>query len=123
MGSDRREALGRGSREASVPMVDIKRFEGQLREREAYLAQTIERVGRQLEEPASKDDEERATEREGDEVLESLGSASAAELRAVRAALRRIEEGTYGECARCGKEIAEKRLEIIPHAALCARCA
>jgi RNA polymerase-binding transcription factor DksA len=104
-------------------MVDVERFERQLREREAYLAQTIERVGRQLEEPASKDDEERATEREGDEVLEGLGSASATELRAVRAALRRIEEGTYGECAKCGEEIAEKRLEIIPHAALCARCA
>jgi RNA polymerase-binding transcription factor DksA len=104
-------------------MVDVKRFESELREREAYLAATIERVERQLEEPASKDDEERAIEREGDEVLEGLGSASATELRAVRAALRRIEEGTYGECAKCGEEIAEKRLEIIPHAALCAKCA
>ena len=104
-------------------MPDYKRFEKMLREREAYLAQTLERVEHELIQPASKDDEERATEREGDEVLESLGSASAAELRAVRAALKRIEDGTYGECANCGEEIAEKRLEIIPHAARCAKCA
>ena len=104
-------------------MPKYKRFEKMLREREAYLAQTLERVGRELEQPASKDDEERATEREGDEVLESLGSASVAELRAVRAALRRIEDGTYGECAKCGEDIAERRLEIVPHAALCAKCA
>lgn len=104
-------------------MPDEKHFETMLREREAYLARTLERVERELEQPASKDDEERATEREGDEVLESLGSASVAELRAVRAALKRIENGTYGECANCGDEIAEKRLEIIPHAARCAKCA
>ena len=104
-------------------MPDYSRFEAMLREREAYLAQTIERVESELVQPASKDDEERATEREGDEVLESLGSASAAELRAVRAALKRIEDGIYGECANCGEEIPEKRLEIIPHAARCAKCA
>lgn len=104
-------------------MPDYSRFEAMLREREEYLARTLDRVERELEEPASKDDEERATEREGDEVLESLGSASVAELRAVRAALKRIEVGTYGECARCGDDIPKKRLEIVPHAALCAKCA
>lgn len=104
-------------------MPDYKPFETMLREREDYLARTLERLERELEEPASKDDEERATEREGDEVLESLGSASATELRAVRAALKRLEAGTYGECANCGEEIAVKRLEIIPHAARCANCA
>ncbi len=104
-------------------MPKYRRFEKMLREREAYLARTLDRVERELVEPASKDDEERATEREGDEVLESLGSERAAELRAVRAALKRIQEGTYGECANCGDEIPERRLEIIPHAARCARCA
>lgn len=104
-------------------MTDYSRFETMLREREAYLAETLDRVGRELTEPASKDDQERATEREGDELLESIGSASVAELRAVRAALKRLEDGSYGECAKCGKEIPLKRLEIIPHAARCADCA
>ena len=44
-------------------------------------------------------------------------------LRAVEQALVRIEEGDYGECARCGDEIAEARLEIKPEAPLCVACA
>ncbi len=104
-------------------MPDYKRFEKQLRERQAYLEQSLNRFEQSLEEPPSKDDEERAVEREGDEVLESLGSSGVAELRAIRAALDRIEDGAYGECVNCGEPISTKRLEIIPHAARCAKCA
>jgi DnaK suppressor protein len=41
----------------------------------------------------------------------------------IHRALRRIAEGTYGICQRCGKRIDRARLEIIPHAALCVECA
>jgi DnaK suppressor protein len=41
----------------------------------------------------------------------------------VRAALRRIEEGTYGICQRCGARIDRARLEIIPQASFCIECA
>jgi len=34
-------------------------------------------------------------------------------------ALARIEAGTYGTCASCGKPIAEERLDAIPYATLC----
>ena len=34
-------------------------------------------------------------------------------------ALAKIEDGTYGTCERCGKEIPEERLEARPWAALC----
>lgn len=37
----------------------------------------------------------------------------------VQDALRRIENGTYGECDDCGEEIDEKRLEAVPYATLC----
>jgi RNA polymerase-binding transcription factor DksA len=37
----------------------------------------------------------------------------------VNAALKRIEEGSYGTCAVCGKEIAPERLEARPWASLC----
>jgi DnaK suppressor protein len=37
----------------------------------------------------------------------------------VEAALRRIEDGTFGTCVACGKPIAEERLEAIPYATLC----
>jgi RNA polymerase-binding transcription factor DksA len=34
-------------------------------------------------------------------------------------ALWRIENGTYGTCAVCGKKIPEERLDAIPYATLC----
>lgn len=37
-------------------------------------------------------------------------------------ALLRIDEGSYGVCARCGKEIPERRLEAIPTARYDAEC-
>lgn len=44
-------------------------------------------------------------------------------LRGVKAALEAIEEGTYGTCVRCGDEIPEGRLEIMPESRLCVKCA
>jgi DnaK suppressor protein len=37
-------------------------------------------------------------------------------------ALLRIEEGSYGVCARCGKPIDERRLEAVPTARYDAAC-
>lgn len=37
-------------------------------------------------------------------------------------ALGRIEDGTYGICAKCGKEIDPARLEAFPSATLCMDC-
>jgi DnaK suppressor protein len=37
----------------------------------------------------------------------------------IDAALKRIEDGTYGTCASCGREIAPERLEVYPWASLC----
>lgn len=37
-------------------------------------------------------------------------------------ALRRIEDGTYGKCQRCGKQIQPNRLKVVPHARLCIQC-
>lgn len=37
-------------------------------------------------------------------------------------ALRRIEDGEYGICRTCGKEIDRARLEAVPHATQCFEC-
>lgn len=44
-------------------------------------------------------------------------------LAAVDEALERIESGGYGTCTGCGSHIADERLEALPAAALCRRCA
>jgi DnaK suppressor protein len=44
------------------------------------------------------------------------------QLELVEAALVRIEAGTFGTCANCGKPIATERLEALPWAAWCIDC-
>lgn len=44
------------------------------------------------------------------------------ELKAINAALRRMDEGEYGTCMDCGNEIAAARLEINPAAERCIDC-
>ncbi|MEI7814570.1 MAG: TraR/DksA C4-type zinc finger protein [Coriobacteriia bacterium] len=39
-----------------------------------------------------------------------------------RAALARMDAGTYGTCERCGAEIPAARLEAVPTASLCIKC-
>ena len=46
-----------------------------------------------------------------------------AELRALDAASERLAAGTYGTCLRCGDPIAAGRLEALPAATTCIRCA
>lgn len=58
--------------------------------------------------------------REQDEAIES-GMNS--ELDQIESALRKLEQGTYGLCERCGKEIAKERLEALPSALYCIQCA
>jgi len=52
----------------------------------------------------------------------SLEENSAHVLREIEAALGRIEKGTFGTCARCGKTIGEERLEAMPYVTLCIEC-
>lgn len=43
-------------------------------------------------------------------------------LRNVRAALRRVADGSYGVCMHCEEEIKPKRLEAVPWTKYCIRC-
>ncbi len=44
------------------------------------------------------------------------------QLEQIEAALKAIEEGTYGVCRSCGATIPEERLEAIPETDLCVEC-
>lgn len=41
----------------------------------------------------------------------------------IREALDRIREGTFGTCASCGEWITRNRLQVVPYARECIRCA
>ena len=103
--------------------MDTQHFKELLSARKAYLESSLEEIETTLDTEPSKDFEERATEREGDEVMESLGNAELLELRQVNAALARIDKGEFGVCAACGEDISPARLEIVPHTQKCRNCA
>ena len=44
------------------------------------------------------------------------------QLRNARAALRRIEDGSFGRCQHCDEDIHPKRLAALPWAPFCIRC-
>ena len=56
------------------------------------------------------------------EIDYTLEENSARMLVEIDAALKRIDDGTYGTCASCGQEIAAGRLEAYPWASLCIDC-
>ena len=91
----------------------------QLLARAATLEARIGGIEAELVSHDARDWEEMATEREGDEVLEDLGAAARGELRAIEAALARIEAGEYGYCVTCGEQISEERLDLLPATPFC----
>ena len=52
-------------------------------------------------------------------LMESEGVA----LEKIEASLERLRDGTYGLCEECGVKIPKSRLNAIPYATLCIKCA
>ena len=57
-----------------------------------------------------------------DEIGFALIQMKAETLHKIDVALRRLGEGTYGDCFECGDEIAEARLRALPFAVRCRDC-
>jgi len=83
---------------------------GVLRNRDAI---TIEKS------PDALDEVQNAAEREL--AIRNLDRESNL-LRNVRAALRRIEEGTFGVCVHCEEDISPKRINAVPWTPFCIAC-
>lgn len=62
-----------------------------------------------------------------DEYLRDLNAAllehAQFQVDEVRAALDRVDQGTFGRCEECGQPIAAERLDALPYARYCTRCA
>ncbi|MCC6627030.1 MAG: TraR/DksA C4-type zinc finger protein [Chloroflexi bacterium] len=111
---------------------DLALFREQLHAEQARLTRSIRALESEVEQLAASEDEEGGGAGNdpadvGTDVYEqeralTLERNEMRLLHAVEEALARIDAGTYGACARCGRPIGMERLEALPHAALCITC-
>jgi RNA polymerase-binding protein DksA len=115
-----------------VSAVDTDRFRGALLEERARVMAAIQNLHDENPGTLSEDAGEEtaydnhladtATETYDRELDYTLEENSGHVLGEIDAALKRIEEDTYGICTNCGKPIAVERLEALPWATLCIGC-
>ena len=103
-------------------MVQVLQYETLLKRRLEALKSRLGEAQKTLTASHSRDWDDQAIEREGDEVVESLSRHDLVEIQAIEAALDRMRQGTYGVCQNCGENITAARLSILPEAALCRNC-
>lgn len=102
--------------------IDAAAVRARLQQRLATLTAQLlaEQAGRS--EPLEADAAEQAISLEGEEVAADLGNVHERALAQVVAALARLDAGSYGICARCGRPVAPARLVVMPEATLCVAC-
>jgi DnaK suppressor protein len=93
------------------------------RRRLAGRVARIETDVRHGEAPLDADADDQAIQLENDPVLDALDEQGRRRLAGIDSALHRLDDGSYGVCARCEGAIARERLLALPTATTCARCA
>jgi DnaK suppressor protein len=102
---------------------------GQLRKKLELQRQEVVRFLRQLEQETrsldvdtAQDSADLCVSSTSKEQLFQQSSQRRTSLRLIEAALRRIDDGTFGECAGCGGEIPTRRLQALPWTQFCLSC-
>ena len=112
--------------------LDLDKYKERLLEKRTEIADNVKRLegensGRdRLSREVAKQDFEGG----GDAALQAMTRSQSAAvignlrdmLISIDEALEKIEEGTYGVCEVCGKNIPKKRLEALPEATMCIKC-
>ena len=103
------------------------------RERLLAMRAKLQGESTQMEDDASNDHSKTASiptdmaelgsDNADQEITFSLLENDRATLDQIEAAIQRIDNGSYGRCEACGEPIPKTRLDAIPYAADCVRCA
>jgi DnaK suppressor protein len=94
-----------------------------LKMRLSELRTHLAKVDQELHKSLPADSEEQALELENQEALEVIEKADTTAIHQIEAALKRISDGTYGTCAKCGGPIEPRRLKVLSTAVTCISCA
>lgn len=89
----------------------------------AELEKRVTMIHDQARKPLDPDSAEQAAQLGNVEVVSALETEAIEELANIEAALRRLDDGSYGICASCGEEIGEQRLAVRPASFECVDCA
>jgi RNA polymerase-binding protein DksA len=109
--------------------IDVEHFRVLLLEERGRVESAIENLHK--DHPGSLDDEVEETDNDPAESASatldremdySLEENSTQVLQEIEAALKRIDDGTYGTCTNRGEQIDPERLEAYPWASLCIDC-
>lgn len=98
-----------------------KKLELQRQEVVHFLRQ-LEQETRSLDVDSAQDSADQCVSSISKEQLFQQSSQRRTSLRLIEAALRRIDDGTFGECAGCSGEIPTRRLQALPWTQFCLRC-
>lgn len=83
-------------------------------EHDSFKAAVDEMHGRDLVDLATNDFDKR--------ILDAACALEMKKLNSIDSAMIRMENGHYGQCAKCGKHINPERLRAMPYAVLCIKC-
>lgn len=103
----------------------LEQFKKKLEERQQELRRQVsnrQQDGRNQGEDIAQDIADKAASSYNKEFLFTQSTNERQLLGMVDGALARIREGSFGECASCGKEINAKRLEAVPWTRYCIEC-
>jgi len=112
--------------------LDLDRYKQKLEEKRAEIAETLKRLEGESSgrDRLSREVVQQDFEGGGDAALQAMtrnqSAAMIGNLRdmlvTIDEAMEKIEEGTYGVCEVCGKNIPKKRLDALPEATMCTKC-
>jgi RNA polymerase-binding protein DksA len=111
-------------------MKDLNQFKQKLIEEKNRIEMELKKIASQDSdgdykaefEDYGREREDNASEVENYTVNLGLTESLETELEKIKLALKKIENGTYGNCEKCNKEIPQKRLEAYPAAQKCVDC-
>src|SRR5215467_16389869 len=111
--------------EASMRKYRLAVFKKRLLDKQHQLVQEVGRTalyGKDQEDDSIKDLGDQANTAYTREFFFELGNGDRRILRDVVSALQKIDDGSFGNCERCGEAIGDKRLEALPFARHCIDC-
>ena len=112
--------------------IDLKAMRAELEKRRTEITDDVRRMSEEIQSIGVEQDSEAGSvgnhfADDGSSVQESERLATMSGdmqemLNQIDAALERIDDGTFGTCQRCGKQINPERIESFPYVAYCIEC-